>query len=94
MNQKIEASAICETCDVQDSKTGAKGVAHRVVATLADGSMEMTVFIGGESGLRSAEYARGRYTQFKGFIMHCDPLDLTAGAGAAALRAGALNGGS
>jgi hypothetical protein len=72
MIEKIEGAAEVENCDVQDGQ-GGKVLAHRIVATTAEGLREMTVFIGGESADRAAQYARARYTDFRGFRMHCDP---------------------
>jgi hypothetical protein len=73
MSEKIDAAPIVETCDVADGK-GQKVEAHRCKALRLDtGELEMTVFIGGDSGNRAADYARQRYAQPLNVVMHCDP---------------------
>jgi hypothetical protein len=70
---KIAATPTVETCDVADG-TGGKIPAHRLKALRLDtGEPEMTVFIGGDSGARAADYARARYTGKAHFVIHADP---------------------
>ncbi len=82
---KIDATPTVETCDVQDG-TGGKIEAHRVKAVRLDtGELEMTVFIGGDSGARALEYARERYARGATITVHCDPLRAGLIAGGAAM---------
>lgn len=90
MTEKVDAAPVVETCDVQDGK-GEKVAAHRVKALRLDtGELEMTVFIGGDSGIRSLEYARDRYARPVNIVAHCDPY--RAQAAAAPANMGAANG--